>query len=60
MRVLPPEQLEVLELAYISGYTSAEIAELLDLPLGTEKGRIRLGVKKIRERSDSWGLKVPR
>src|SRR5918997_883979 len=39
LRGLPPEQLKVLELAYFSGYTHTEIAELLDLPLGTGKSR---------------------
>ena len=49
LRGLPPEQLKVLELAYFSGYTHKEIAELIDVPLGTIKGRMRLGLKKIRE-----------
>jgi RNA polymerase sigma-70 factor (ECF subfamily) len=49
----------VLELAYFSGYTHMEIAELLDLPLGTVKGRMRLGLKKIREYFDSRGMAVP-
>jgi RNA polymerase sigma-70 factor, ECF subfamily len=52
---LPSEQLKVLELAYFSGYTHVEIADLLDLPLGTVKGRMRLGLKKIREYFDSCG-----
>ena len=56
---LPPEQLKVLELAYFSGYTHTEIAELLSLPLGTVKGRMRLGLKKIREYFDSRGMAVP-
>ena len=56
---LPPEQLKVLELAYFSGYTHTEIAELLSLPLGTVKGRMRLGLKKIREYFDSRGMEVP-
>ncbi len=59
LRGLPPEQLKVLELAYFSGYTHMEIAELLDLPLGTVKGRMRLGLKKIREYFDSRGMAVP-
>jgi RNA polymerase sigma-70 factor (ECF subfamily) len=46
---LPPEQLKILELAYFSGYTHVEIAELLGVPLGTVKGRMRLGLKKIRD-----------
>ncbi len=53
LRGLPPEQLEVIELAYFSGYTRKEIAELLDLPLGTVKGRVRMGLKKMREYLDS-------
>ena len=57
---LPPEQLKILELAYFSGYTHVEIAELLGLPLGTIKGRMRLGLKKMRERFDSEGAAVPR
>ena len=59
MQRLPLEQLKVLELAYFSGYTHTEIAELLDLPLGTVKGRMRLGLKKIREYFDSRGMAVP-
>lgn len=59
LRDLPAEQLKVLELAYFSGYTHTEIAELLDLPLGTVKGRMRLGLKKIREYFDSRGMAVP-
>src|ERR687884_2182610 len=46
---LPPEQLKILELAYFSGYTHVEISDLLSLPLGTVKGRMRLGLKKIRD-----------
>ena len=44
---LPPKQLEILELAYFSGYTQVEIARMLGLPLGTVKGRTRLGLKKL-------------
>ncbi len=58
LRGLPPEQLKVLELSYFSGYTHTEIAQLLDLPLGTVKGRMRLGLKKIREHFDSRGMAV--
>jgi len=59
LRILPPEQLKVLELAYYSGYTHREIAELLGLPLGTVKGRMRLGLQKIREHFGSRGMEVP-
>src|SRR5919107_3261065 len=57
---LPAEQLKILELAYFSGYTHVEIAELLGLPLGTVKGRMRLGLKKIRDFFESRGAAVPR
>jgi RNA polymerase sigma-70 factor (ECF subfamily) len=50
----------VLELAYFSGYTHVEIAGLLDLPLGTVKGRMRLGLKKIKHYFDSQDMVVPR
>ena len=60
LRTLPPEQLKILELAYFSGYTHTEIAELLGLPLGTVKGRMRLGLKKMKDYFDSRDLTVPR
>ncbi len=60
LNTLPEEQLKVLELAYFSGYTHVEISELLCLPLGTVKGRMRLGLKKIRDYFDSQDMAVPR
>ena len=60
MGTLPSEQLKILELAYFSGYTHVEISELLGLPLGTVKGRMRLGLKKIRDFFESRGATVPR
>jgi RNA polymerase sigma-70 factor (ECF subfamily) len=45
---LPAEQRRVIELAYFSGFTHAEIAEILELPAGTVKGRMRLGLAKMR------------
>jgi len=60
LKTLPPEQLKILELAYFSGYTHVEISELLSLPLGTVKGRMRLGLKKIRDYFDSRDVAVPR
>src|SRR5215217_8910479 len=52
LNTLPPEQLKVLELAYFSGYTHVQVSELLDVPLGTMKGRMRLGLKKMRDYFD--------
>jgi RNA polymerase sigma-70 factor, ECF subfamily len=48
MRELPQEQSEVIGLAYFGGFTHSEIARMLSMPLGTVKGRMRLGLEKIR------------
>jgi len=45
---LPSEQRDVLELAYFGGFSQGEIATMLDTPLGTIKGRMRLGLDKLR------------
>ncbi|MBI5103544.1 MAG: sigma-70 family RNA polymerase sigma factor [Solirubrobacterales bacterium] len=45
---LPPEQCRAIELAYFGGFSHAEIATMLDMPIGTVKGRIRLGLEKLR------------
>ncbi|HEY0128134.1 MAG TPA: sigma-70 family RNA polymerase sigma factor [Rubrobacteraceae bacterium] len=60
LSTLPKEQLKILELAYFSGYTHVQIAELLNVPLGTVKGRMRLGLKKIRAYFESPDAAVPR
>jgi RNA polymerase sigma-70 factor, ECF subfamily len=44
---LPVEQRVVIEMAFIDGESHGDIAARLDLPLGTVKGRIRLGLKKL-------------
>jgi RNA polymerase sigma-70 factor (ECF subfamily) len=46
---LSEEQKRVLALAYFQGLSQSEIAATLDLPLGTVKTRIRLGMRKLRE-----------
>jgi RNA polymerase sigma-70 factor, ECF subfamily len=45
---LPPDQRQVIELAYFGGFTHTQIAEMLELPPGTVKGRMRLGLTKMR------------
>ena len=45
---LPGEQSKVIELAYFGGFSHSEIAGMLGMPLGTVKGRMRLGLEKIR------------
>jgi RNA polymerase sigma-70 factor (ECF subfamily) len=45
---LPDEQSRVIELAYFGGFTHSEIAEMLGAPIGTVKGRMRLGLEKLR------------
>lgn len=45
---LPGEQAKVIELAYFGGFSQSEIAAMLGVPLGTVKGRMRLGMEKIR------------
>ena len=57
---VPPEQLKILALAYFSGYTHMEIAENLDVPLGTVKGRMRLGLKKLRDHFEAQEMAATR
>ncbi len=45
---LPGEQAKVIELAYFGGFSQSEISRMLGVPLGTVKGRMRLGLEKIR------------
>jgi RNA polymerase sigma-70 factor, ECF subfamily len=45
---LPADQRQVIELAYFGGFTHSQIAEMLKLPAGTVKGRMRLGLTKMR------------
>ncbi len=45
---LPADQRQVIELAYFGGLSQSQIAEMLELPPGTVKGRMRLGLTKMR------------
>jgi RNA polymerase sigma-70 factor, ECF subfamily len=57
---LPDEQSKVIELAYFGGFTSSEIARMLDAPLGTVKGRMRLALRKLRAGMDGAELSEAR
>jgi RNA polymerase sigma-70 factor (ECF subfamily) len=46
---LPADQRRTIELAYFGGFSHSQIAELLDEPIGTIKGRMRLGLGKLRD-----------
>jgi len=48
LSALPGEQARVIELAYYGGFTHTQIAEMLEMPVGTVKGRMRLGLEKMR------------
>ncbi len=48
LRGLPKEQSRVIELGYFGGFTHTEIASMLQMPVGTVKGRMRLGLAKLR------------
>lgn len=48
MDKLPPEQRQVLEMAFYDGLSQSEIAAKADLPLGTVKTRTLLAMKKLR------------
>jgi len=45
---LPQEQQDVLIMAFFHGYSHSQIADQLEMPLGTVKTRIRLGMQKLR------------
>jgi RNA polymerase sigma-70 factor (ECF subfamily) len=54
---LPQEQRDAITLAFFNGLTHQEIAERTGVPLGTVKGRMRLGLRKMRQQliDAEWG-----
>ena len=57
---LPPEQRQAIELSYFRGYTHIQIAELQHIPLGTAKGRMRLGLQKLKLLLQEYGVDLSR
>ena len=57
---LPEEQLAVLRLSYFDGLSHSEIAEVIGIPLGTVKGRMRLALERLRTLSDAYDLQLER
>jgi RNA polymerase sigma-70 factor, ECF subfamily len=55
LRRLPGDQAEVIALAYYGELSHSEIAARLRLPQGTVKGRMRLGLQKLREQVEPAG-----
>jgi len=60
LQQLPPEQRDTLELAYFQGYTQSQISEMMQVPLGTVKGRMRIALHKLKTllESSQRGLAV--
>jgi RNA polymerase sigma-70 factor (ECF subfamily) len=56
---LPREQREVIDLAYLAGYSQNEIAAKVGIPLGTVKGRVRLGLRKLRHAAQCESVPMP-
>src|SRR5438552_15579767 len=48
LEALPQAQRRTIELAYFGGYTHVELSQLMGVPLGTVKGRMRIGLQKMR------------
>lgn len=55
LAALPDEQSRAIELAYFGGFSHSEIANMLEMPIGTVKGRIRLGLEKLRGQLGQFG-----
>lgn len=54
LSVLPDEQMRVIELSFFHETAHAEIAKVLDIPLGTVKSRLRLAMARLRSLLDDF------
>src|SRR5438552_6550162 len=59
LKNIPTEQRMVIELAYFSGWTHSEIAEGCQIPLGTVKARMRLGLTRLKRVVEEMGFREP-
>lgn len=57
---LPEDQLAVLRLSYFDGLSHSEIAQVIGIPLGTVKGRMRLALERLRSLSETYDLQAGR
>jgi RNA polymerase sigma-70 factor (ECF subfamily) len=55
---LSPDQREALVLAYYGGLSHSELAQRLELPLGTVKSRVRRGLLALRDLLDTRGVEA--
>ena len=60
LATLPEEQRRTIELAYFGGYTQTEIAGAMGVPIGTVKGRMRIGLQKLRALLGGVGVEQAR
>ncbi len=56
LNALPRDQQQAIELAYYGGLSHSEIASKLEVPVGTVKGRLRIGLQKMRAILDRAAL----
>ncbi len=56
LQELPVEERRAIELAYFQGHTYVQVAQILDEPEGTVKGRIRNGMRRMRGELSRQGI----
>lgn len=58
LATLSPAERQVIDLAYFGGHSYREVARMLELPEGTVKSRIRIGLTKLADRLEASGLET--